>query len=242
MIPNDLEQWKVKGFLNVFVSTTKVLNITSFHPNTNIARVRGHYETSATKIISRICFVKGSSICPTASQIAITFALCAAIFGLHTEWPQHRMTASWNRIERYVIKFHSALLYCLFRVTNHYERTAQNDLKWPWTLHGQRHSIYVPLDSTPESQIHSVLNYFQRLRVAGQFETNAWNDPKWPWRIRDQCCPIYITPLFPSHKFQSVSLYGQTFSNQMPFWDKCTDIPQNNLEYHKVNDIPYMIY
>ncbi len=47
--------------------------------------------------------------------------------------------------------------------------------------------------------------------------------------------------MYPSHKFQPLSLYNETFSSYRPFWDKCTEWPQNYLEYYKPQGQTYHI-
>ena len=53
-------------------------------------------------------------------------------------------------------------------------------------------------------------------------------NPKWPTR-KGQRYPIYILKLWPSPKFQSVSLCRQLFSCYRQIWDTCIKWPQSDL-------------
>ncbi len=57
--------------------------------------------------------------------------------------------------------------------------------------------------------------------------------PKWPWTLQGQRYPINVLLVSMCPKFHSVSLYDEPFSSYGPFWDKCTEWPQNNLEPYK---------
>ncbi len=66
-----------------------------------------------------------------------------------------------------------------------------------------------------------------------------WMTPKWPQTLQGQVYPIYVLPVYTSPKFDSVSLYDEPFSKYRPFWEKCTDYPQNDLE-HKLKCTQYV--
>ncbi len=55
--------------------------------------------------------------------------------------------------------------------------------------------------------------------------------PKWLWTVQGHMCHIYMLLVSTSPKFHSVSLYDEPFSKYRPFWDKCTEWPQNDLEH-----------
>ncbi len=44
--------------------------------------------------------------------------------------------------------------------------------------------------------------------------------------------PIYVLPVTTSPKFHSVLLFDGLFSSYRPFWEKCTEWPQNDLEQY----------
>ncbi len=52
---------------------------------------------------------------------------------------------------------------------------------------------------------------------------------------------MYVLLVSTRPKLQSVSLYDQTFSRYRPFWDKCTEWQQNDLEPYKVKCTPYVL-
>ncbi len=52
---------------------------------------------------------------------------------------------------------------------------------------------------------------------------------------------VYVLLVSPLPKFQSVLLYDKQFSRCRPFWDWCTNWPQNDLEPNKVN-VPHICY
>ncbi len=45
-------------------------------------------------------------------------------------------------------------------------------------------------------------------------------------------CPIYVLLVSTSLKFYPVSLYNKPFSR--PFWVKCSEWPQNDIELHHI--------
>ena len=67
-----------------------------------------------------------------------------------------------------------------FWVTGHFEISAPNNPKWPWTLKGQMYPYYIQIITIHKSQ--SSLNFALRLAV---FELQAilrqlhWGTPKW---------------------------------------------------------------
>ncbi len=108
--------------------------------------------------------------------------------------------------------------------------------KWPWILQGQMYPICVT--STHESQIS--LRFALRpaiFEIQAIFETNAPNDTKMTLNHTRSNVHMCVT-VSPSPKFQSVLLYHQPFLRYKPFWEKCTEWPQNDLEHYKVKDTP----
>ena len=123
-------------------------------------------------------------------------------------------------------KFHSASLYrrC-FQVTDKCTEWPLNDLEheevkgalyicynYPWVL-----------NFTPFALRPAIFELQAILRQVHQMTSKSL------WTIIGQRCPICMLP--PSPKLHSVSLDGQPFSSFRPFWDKCTEWPQNNLEH-----------
>ncbi len=68
----------------------------------------------------------------------------------------------------------------------------------------------------------------------GHFEKYTEYDPKWPWTLQGHMYPRYVLLVSTSPTFHSFLLYNQPFSGYRPFWDKCTEWPQINLEPYKV--------
>ncbi len=72
-------------------------------------------------------------------------------------------------------------------------------------------------------------------RDTGHFETSAPNDPKLTLSTSRSYVPyIYMLLGSMSPKFHSISLHDEPFSCYRPFWEKCTQWPQNDLEPYKV--------
>ena len=64
--------------------------------------------------------------------------------------------------------------------------------------------------------------------------------PKCPWTLQGHVWPIYMLLVYTSPKFHSISLYDQPFSRYRPFWDKCSEWPQIDLDNTRSNyPIPY---
>ncbi len=53
--------------------------------------------------------------------------------------------------------------------------------------------------------------------------------PKWVWTLKKLRYPICTSQLPQSSKFTSVLLYSQPFWSYRPFWEKCTEWPQYDI-------------
>ncbi len=121
-----------------------------------------------------------------------------------------------------------------FRVTGHFEKSAQNDPKM--TLNPTSSIVpHIFITTVPESQISlrfalrpAFFNIQAILRQVHQMT------PKWPWILQGHRYPIYVLLVSMSPKFHFVSLYDEPFSSYRPFWEKRTKWPQNDLESYKV--------
>ncbi len=67
-----------------------------------------------------------------------------------------------------------------------------------------------------------------------------WMTPKWPWTLQGHRYQINVLLVSMSPKFHSVSLYDQPFSRYRPFWNKCTEWPQNDLNPYKFKCTQYI--
>ncbi len=71
---------------------------------------------------------------------------------------------------------------------------------------------------------------------------SAPNAPKWPLTlpyVQSQMYPIYVLLVSTRPKCHSVKLMTSCFVR--PFWDKCTEWAQNNVEPYKVKCTPYWL-
>ncbi len=62
------------------------------------------------------------------------------------------------------------------------------------------------------------------------------------WTLQGHVWPIYVFLVSASPIFHSVSLYGEHVLKYRPFWDKCTEWPQNGPKHYKVIGTPHMCY
>ncbi len=59
----------------------------------------------------------------------------------------------------------------------------------------------------------------------------------WPWHVQGQRYTWCILHASLTPKLHSISLYDESFPKYRPFWDKCTEWPQNDLDMLKVKNI-----
>ncbi len=117
-----------------------------------------------------------------------------------------------------------------FLVTGYFETSAPNDPNM--TLKNTKRSKIPNLYATSISRVPKFTQFCSttsRFRVTGHFETSAPNDPKWHWTLTGQRSPVYTLQVPPNPKFPSASLDGQPFSSYRPFWETCTEWPQNDI-------------
>ena len=101
------------------------------------------------------------------------------------------------------------------------------------------------ITSVPESQISVLLTLWPAVfELQAILKQMHWMTPKWPWTQQGHHhgYPICGLPVSRRPKFRSISLYDQLFQSYRPFWHKCTEWPQNDLEYYKVKGTPYICY
>ncbi len=103
--------------------------------------------------------------------------------------------------------------------------------KWHCTLEGVPY-IHVTTKYPPIPKFQSVLLYGQPFSSYKQFFRQVHPmTPKGPWTLKGLRYLIYMLQLPQSPTFHSVSFHGQPFSSYRPYWDKCTQWPQNDLEH-----------
>ncbi len=125
-----------------------------------------------------------------------------------------------------------------FWVTGHFDASATNDRKV--TLNITNVKSIPPGPPSPNfNPFQSTVN---RFRVTDHIEATAPNDPKTTLDTTRSACPIYVLLVSSSPKFLFISFFGQPFSSYRPFWDKCTEWPQNYLQQYKVISTPYVIH
>ena len=124
-----------------------------------------------------------------------------------------------------------------FQVTVHFETKAPNDPKWSWTLQGHRYPIYVLVVSLHPNCPFIFL--YEQPFFEAILRQSAPNKPKRPWTLHGHKCPIYVLVVSPISN-QSVSLYGELFLTNRPFWKKCIKWRQNDIKPYKVKRGPYI--
>ena len=122
-----------------------------------------------------------------------------------------------------------------FRVKGHFEKSALDNTKWPWTLQSQRYPICAPLVfSSPKIPVPSTTSCF---RVTDYLQKSAPNDPNMTLNTVSQSYPIYILP----PRVQNSSLFCCIFNH---FWvtghligDEWTEWPKCHLKYWTLDDL-----
>ena len=126
-----------------------------------------------------------------------------------------------------------------FSVTGHFEKSAPNDPKWPWTLeHYQlKCTPYVLLVSLIP-KFHYVLLYSQplRYRVVWDKCTEWPQNNLEPYKVK--LPHICITTILWSQISRRFTLWPASLRYKS-FWDKCTEWPQIDLEPYMVK-LPYI--
>ena len=77
--------------------------------------------------------------------------------------------------------------------------------------------------------------------VTGHSETSALKDSKMIKPYKVKATPYFLLLISTSPKFHPVSLYDEALLSYRPFWEKCTEWPQNNLEHYKLKCTPYVL-
>ena len=118
-----------------------------------------------------------------------------------------------------------------FRVTGYIETSAPNDSNWPWTIRS-KNVPHVCATNTTESQI--AISYAPLpvlLALQDSLKQAHYMTPKWHWTIKGQRCliPVLLRSTPRGWYSNLFSSRGQAFS-----WYRCTEWPQNDLEYYEV--------
>ncbi len=124
-------------------------------------------------------------------------------------------------------KFQSVLLYKqpFLSYRPFWQKSALIDPKM--TLNPTRSNFPEGPNFTP---LYSTMSCFLN---RGHFGKVHWMTSKWHWTLQGQMYPIHVPLVWKSPKLQFVSLYDKSVSRYRPFWDKCIERPQNDLDTTK---------
>ena len=235
----------------------------NFNPFQSTAKhfwVTGHSETSALND-RKLTLNPTRSIVPQIfvtsihkSQISLRFALQWAIFELQAILRQvHWMTPNWPwtlqglRYPIYVTSVRESQILLHFTLRNpflSYRPFWDKCTEWPqMTLNLTRSNVpHICITTIPGSQISLRFTVrpalFEIQTIVRQAHRTTPNRPS-----TLQCqSTLYMYNLnVPGSQIHSVLLYDEPFLSYRPFWDKCTEWPQTDLEPYKFKGTPYML-
>ncbi len=140
--------------------------------------------------------------------------------------PRYDGARTWSHLKTNCRKYIVPLIQCCHTQV-HAPLHESSDV---YSLKSQIYPTYIQklLPSPKFTPFSSIINHF---RVTGVFETSAPNYCKMTLSTkRSNVLHIHISATFDS-QFSLFLLYGVQFSSYMPFWGKCTEWPQNDLEH-----------